>query len=53
MCDNYNDFDNDCILSQKLLIQGNINDFCINLLINDINDLYISDGITIHCSDSE
>ena len=40
MCDIYNDFDKHCLLSQKLLIQGNINDFCI-LLIKDINDLYI------------
>ena len=43
MCDINKDFDKHCLLNQKRLIQG----FCINFLI------YITDGITMHCSDSD
>ena len=53
MCDIHNDFDKHCLLSQKRLIKEIYKWFCINFLINDIYDLCISDGITMHSSYSD
>ena len=54
MCDINKDFDKHCLLSQKRLIHGNIN-MILYKFDNYwyIYDLYISDGITMHCSDSD
>ena len=56
MCDINNDFDKHCILSQKLLLQGNIlKKIILNLLINDIQIyltfIYMRVSQYITCSD--
>ena len=53
MCDIKNYFDKQCLLIQKRLIQASIKIILYKFaIINYLYDLYISDGITMHCSNS-